>query len=146
MDDVKQDIFNEIKAINTEIEKMSAEIATIKNNSVATIDENEVKFFLQGLRKGDVDSKRYRKALITIFVNAIYLYDDKITYVFNIGNDPVTLPFEYLEEAEKAENNSSDLMKNGSPEKSIDFVDAFFNEICLRQVKYTSCLKYCFAI
>ena len=73
---------------------------------------------MHGLRKGDVDSKRYRKALVTIFVNAIYLYDDKITYVFNIGNDPVTLPFEYLEEAEKAENNSSDLMKNGSPEKS----------------------------
>lgn len=114
MDDVKQDIFNEIKAINTEIEKMSAEIAAIKNNSVATIDENEVKFFLHGLRKGDVDSKRYRKALVTIFVNAIYLYDDKITYVFNIGNDPVTLPFEYLEDVE---NNSSDLMKNGSPNK-----------------------------
>ena len=70
---------------------------------------------MHGLRKGDVDSKRYRKALVTIFVNAIYLYDDKITYVFNIGNDPVTLPFEYLEDVE---NNSSDLMKNGSPEKS----------------------------
>ena len=118
MDDVKQDIFNEIKAINTEIEKMSAEIATIKNNSVATIDENEVKFFLQGLRKGDVDSKRYRKALVTIFVNAIYLYDDKITYVFNIGNAPVTLPFEYLEDAENAEDNGSNLMKNGSPVKN----------------------------
>ncbi len=133
IEDVKQDIFNEIRKINDEVEIVNAEIAKVKNN-MAVIDEIEVMFFLNALKDGDINSLRYRKTLIAIFVNQIHLYDDKITYVFNTGNEPVTLPFEYLEDTKKGtKENSSYLMNGGSPEKATCFDKSLFH-LCLGQV------------
>ena len=108
-------IFNEIKKVNTEKEAIEAEIARVKSN-MAVVDKNEVLFFLSGLKNGDVNSKKYRKALISIFVNSIYLYDDKIVYEFNTDKNPVTLPIEYFENAEQ-EKNRSYFSETGSPRK-----------------------------
>ena len=44
---------------------------------------NEVRFFLNQFRKGNVNDKKYKKALIDTFVNKIYLYDDKMTVLYN---------------------------------------------------------------
>ena len=44
---------------------------------------NEVRFFLNQFRKGDVNDTKYRQALIDTFVNKIYLYDDKMTVLYN---------------------------------------------------------------
>ena len=42
-------------------------------------------------RNGDIHDKTYRKFLIQIFVNRIYLYDDKFTITFNTGDEEVTI-------------------------------------------------------
>lgn len=42
--------------------------------------------FLQYLRDLPGDSEIKRKSLISIFVNAVYLYDDYYTITFNAGN------------------------------------------------------------
>ena len=44
---------------------------------------NEVRFFLDQFRKGDINDAKYRQALIDTFVNKIYLYDDKMTILYN---------------------------------------------------------------
>lgn len=44
---------------------------------------NEVRFFLTQFRKGDVNDLKYRQALIDTFVNRIYLYDNKMTVLYN---------------------------------------------------------------
>lgn len=44
---------------------------------------NEVRFFLNQFRKGDVNDMKYRQALVDTFVNKIYLYDDKMTVLYN---------------------------------------------------------------
>lgn len=43
---------------------------------------NEVRFFLNQFRKGDVNDLKYRQALVDTFVNKIYLYDDKMTVLY----------------------------------------------------------------
>lgn len=45
---------------------------------------------------------KYRKTLVTVFVNAIYLYDDKITIIFNSGDKPVTVEGELIDGIEIA--------------------------------------------
>ena len=60
-----------------------------------------------------------RDCIVNIFVNQIFLYDDKITFIFNTGKEPVTLPEKFLEEYEKEQNKiRSDLQKTGSPVKN----------------------------
>ena len=44
---------------------------------------NEVRFFLNQFRKGNINDAKYRQALIDTFVNKIYLYDDKMTVLYN---------------------------------------------------------------
>ena len=36
-----------------------------------------IKFFLTSLKEGNMKDVKYRKTLISVFVNKIYLYDDK---------------------------------------------------------------------
>ena len=43
----------------------------------------EVKFFLNQFKQGDINDEKYRQALIDTFVNKIYLYDEKMTILYN---------------------------------------------------------------
>ncbi len=62
----------------------------------------EVKFFLTALKRGDPDNIKHRKTLIAIFVNSIYLYDDRVTIIFNSGDKPVNVSADLLNRIEDA--------------------------------------------
>lgn len=51
------------------------------SNTVPTV--NEIRFFLNQFRKGDINDAKYRQALVDTFVSKIYLYDDKMTVLYN---------------------------------------------------------------
>ena len=51
--------------------------------------------------------KDQRQALVDTFINAIYLYDDKVLITFNYKEGTQTIPFEKVEES-KAKGNGSD--------------------------------------
>ena len=55
----------------------------METSSHPTPTVNEVRFFLNQFRKGDVNDIKYRKALVDTFVNKIYLYNDKMTVLYN---------------------------------------------------------------
>jgi len=57
---------------------------------------------LTQLRKGRADDISYRKTLINVFVNAIYLHDDKLVIFFNSGDKPVTIDDELLDQIENS--------------------------------------------
>lgn len=88
----------EKNAERVELEKQLA----AENTMHVGITVPQVKFFLTQIRNGDADDIRYRKALVTALVNKIYLYDDKITMIFNAGNQPVEITDELLNDIEAA--------------------------------------------
>ena len=51
----------------------------------------KIKFFLTSLKNGNINDMKYRRTLINVFVNRVYLYDDRITLIFNSGDKPVTI-------------------------------------------------------
>ena len=54
-------------------------------------------------RKFDISQKKQRKALIEIFVNAIFLYDDRMLITFNYKDGTQTVRFEDTLTADSAE-------------------------------------------
>ena len=66
-------------------------------------------FWLHRFRKLDVRQKSHRKMLIDTFVNAIFLYDDKIVITFNYKDGTDTITFDDLKAALDKENTGSDL-------------------------------------
>ena len=66
-------------------------------------------FWLHRFRKLDVRQKSHRKMLIDTFVNAIFLYDDKMVVTFNYKDGTDTITFDDLKAALDKENTGSDL-------------------------------------
>ena len=65
-------------------------------------------FWLHRFRKLDVRQQSHRKMLIDTFINAIFLYDDKMVITFNYKEGTKTITFAELQEA-ISNNNGSDL-------------------------------------
>ena len=61
------------------------------------------------MKKGNADDIKYRKVLITTFINSIYLYDDKVTLIFNSGDKSVTVNDILLSEIEANDTKAEGL-------------------------------------
>ncbi|MCX7746039.1 MAG: hypothetical protein N2645_03970 [Clostridia bacterium] len=89
------------------------------------LDEKEVKFFFHRLQKGNIDDERSRKALIAIFINEVYLYDDKVRIIFNASDRPIMIDYDLLNEIERLENGEDttsgrcSYMKDTAPPKRV---------------------------
>ena len=102
------------------------------------LTREQIAFFIYRFRKFDVTKREQRQRLIDSFVNAVYLYEDKIILTFNYkdGSKTITL----------ADVEGSDLSSFGAPIKVLTEVRAFFvfNGKCKPKTKYrlTMARKY----
>ncbi|MDY4397265.1 MAG: recombinase family protein [Oscillospiraceae bacterium] len=83
------------------------------------LTREQIAFFIYRFRKFDVTKREQRQRLIDSFVNAVYLYEDKIILTFNYkdGSKTITL----------ADVEGSDLSSFGAPRRSKDdFAPALF--------------------
>jgi hypothetical protein len=88
------------------------------------IDKDKILFWLHRFRKMDTTKLEHKKRLIDSFVNAIYLYDDKIVFTFNYKDGSKTITMEEIENSAL----SSDLTSLGAP--------------CFKGVPFGTPLKY----
>ncbi len=72
-------------------------------------------FWLHRFRKLDVTQKSHRKMLIDTFINAIYLYDDKMLLTFNFKDGTKTITFGDVKEAANSAASGSDLDCSTAP-------------------------------
>ena len=68
-----------------------------------------VKFWLTNFRKLDPNVKSHRETLINTFVNAVYLYDEKVLITFNYKDGTKTITFDEIAAKDAPEGNGSDL-------------------------------------
>ena len=100
MENLRKSLYEQAPELEQEHARLEKEIA-LEEKAYPILTVPKVKFFLNQLKNGNVNDLKYRKALINVFVNAIYLYDDKITLIFNSGDTPVTINDLLLSEIEK---------------------------------------------
>lgn len=74
-----------------------------------------VTFWLHRFRKLDVKQQSHRKMLIDTFVNAIYLYDDKVVITFNYKDGTKTISFEEVTNALTKASTGSNMDCLGAP-------------------------------
>ena len=92
------------------------------------VTEEFIRFWLLRFRKLDMSLKDQRQALVDTFINAIYLYDDKVLITFNYKEGTQTVTFGEAAEA-ASKGNGSDLDCFIAPEnavKSKDFMAFLF--------------------
>lgn len=79
------------------------------------------KIFLTRLQTGDILEYNYIKVLIDMFVNSIYLYDYNLIIICNVGNKPITLTNDLIEDikGELVTDQFTFVKRFGSPQRCI---------------------------
>ena len=106
-----------LEALEIQKDELTAKIADEKLKK-PSFNEDFIRFWLLKFRKFDISQQKQRKALIEIFVNAIFLYDDRILITFNYKDGTQTVRFEDTLTADSAEEKSSDLSSLAGPRAS----------------------------
>ena len=100
-----------LEALEDQRKELQARIAE-ERLAKPKMKEEFVRFWLLRFRKLDMTQPEQRQALVDTFINAIYLYDDKVLITFNYKEDTETITFEEAVKAEK----SSDMSARGAPD------------------------------
>ena len=103
-----------LEALEIQKDELTVKIADEKLKK-PSFNEDFIRFWLMKFRKFDISQKKQRKALIEIFVNAIFLYDDRMLITFNYKDGAQTVRFEDTLTADSAEEKSSDLSSSAGP-------------------------------
>ena len=82
-----------LEALESQKDELTVKIADEKLKK-PSFNEDFIRFWLMKFRKFDISQKKQRKALIEIFVNAIFLYDDRMLITFNYKDGTQTVRFE----------------------------------------------------
>ena len=81
-----------------EVQKSDIEIKILQTELQATIlTKEQIIFWITRFKSGNVTDKAYQRAIIDIFVNAVYLYDDRIVLTYNFKNDTRTISMADIE-------------------------------------------------
>ena len=103
---------DELEASRDELENKIA----VEKLAKPRITEEQLRFFLERFRKMDVTRKSQRKMLIDTFVNAIFLYDDKMVLTYNFHENTETITFGELQEVLPNGFRGSDMNLATEPE------------------------------
>lgn len=106
------DLINEsLNKRRMELEEVKKQIAIEKMNFI-NLTKEQIKSFLLLIKNGNKNDIKYRKTLISIFINEIYLYDDKLTILFNVGSNPITADVPLIDNITNSNNNELGLYLN----------------------------------
>ena len=97
------------------------------------LSENQIRFWLTRFRKLDPNVKSHRETLINTFVNAVYLYDEKVLITFNYKDGTKTITFDEIAAKDAPEGNGSDLGCFAPPRTPVSNGYWSFCFICLEK-------------
>ena len=117
-----------LDALEAQKDELTAKIADEKLRK-PSFNADFIRFWLMKFRKFDISQQKQRKALIEIFVNAIFLYDDRMLIAFNYKDGSQTIRFEDALTTTETVGNSSDLSGSARPREKPrwDSIVAFFH-------------------
>ncbi len=112
------------------------------------LTKDQILFWFNRLRKYNTRRLDHRRRLIDIFINTIYLYDDKMVITFNYKDDSKVIS---LNDVEKSDL-SSDLTASALPEidilqkKSVDFVFIANNNKQSENFWFSDCFSFTYSL
>ncbi len=118
-------IFDSTKNKLAELEKTKSELdLAIMQEEIEKpfLTKEQICFGIEKFKDLDISTKEGKQRLIDGFINAIYLYDDKITFTFNYKDGTKTV---FLSELDSS-SSGSDLKCNSAPKKRDRFMPISF--------------------
>lgn len=95
--DIRKCFYEELSRLEEQRSIIELDIAS-EEVVVNTLSKSNIKHFLNQLKTGNVNDIKYRKSLIATFINAVYVYDDKVIIFFNNQENSKEITFDMVEE------------------------------------------------
>ena len=115
--------FDQLEATRDELENKIAAEKLAKPR----ITEEQLRFFLDRFRKLDVRQLSHRRMLIDTFVNAVFLYDDKLVLTYNFREGTETITFDDLKNKLGEGFSGSDMSSVAAPKQGFQLLPESFN-------------------
>ena len=115
--------FDQLEATRDELENKIAAEKLAKPR----ITEEQLRFFLDRFRKLDVRQLSHRRMLIDTFVNAVFLYDDKLVLTYNFREGTETITFDDLKNKLGEGFSGSDMSSVAAPKQGFQLLLKSFN-------------------
>ena len=77
-------IHERMKLIGAQKEEAETDLAKMKLAKNIQLTEAQVKSWLRTFQNGDLLDEEFRQKIIDVFINSIYLYDDKVVIFYNV--------------------------------------------------------------
>ena len=91
--------------LNTQKTQITASIAEMELASGFRLTRDHIAFFLRAFRDADISDRACQKRLVQTFVNAVFVYDDKIKIVYNYTSDSNTVTLDTVENLDVADGS-----------------------------------------
>ncbi len=96
-----------MRELEAEEQELQGKIA-IERASIPTVTKDQIIYYMESFRNGDVSDPAFQKSLFDGFLEAAYLYDDRMKIVFNYtkGENEIDVPI-VIDESEASPGESS---------------------------------------
>ena len=114
---LRENLFAKFREIDSAKQELTTELSEEMKKDVP-LDYDDIVAFLNSLRKGNVQDLLYKKTLVNILVNKVFLYDDKLTIFLNVSNKEIEITKDLIEKAaEEVSTEDSSLNDSIAPPK-----------------------------
>lgn len=89
------------------IEEKAKEINIIKQNIAKeellfeSLEKDEIIFFLEGVANGDINEPEVKQAFVDVFINKIFLWEDKMDITYNVCDVHSEITLDFLQSSSK---------------------------------------------
>ena len=97
----RQPIFDKMELLDVQKTDLEIDIAKLRVAARVQLTEEQIKVWLKQFCKGDLDDMEFRERIIDVFINSVYLYDDKTVIYYNIEGGKQVSYMEMLDSAEE---------------------------------------------
>lgn len=101
-------IYEKMEALENQKADLEEDIAKLRIASGIRCTEKEVRAWIKLFCDGDINDEAYRRRIIDVFVNSVFLYDDYGAIFYNFPGAKSTVPFSSLQST-LPDEKSSDL-------------------------------------
>ena len=109
-------IYERMEILEGQKADLEADIAKLRIAQEIRLTEKEVRAWLKQFTNGDPMDEDFRRRIIDVFINTIYLFDDRVIMFYNIKGGKQVSYIDLIQSDDlPAEGESSDLKADGVP-------------------------------
>ena len=120
-------IYDRMEALEAQKAELESDVAKLRIAQDIRLTETEVRAWLKKICTGDPADEVYRKRIIDIFINTVYLFDDRVIIFYNIRGGKQVSYIDLINSADLPEGESgSDLNALAPPQDRLKYGDLFY--------------------